>query len=73
VPYLRYNTLGFKDRELERLVDLALAGNHDRRIAVARLREARALWDETAFGRYPTVTTEASYVICGSGFAFRMS
>jgi outer membrane protein, multidrug efflux system len=52
---------GFKDQELERLVDLALAGNHDLRIATARLREARALWDETAFDRYPTVTADAAY------------
>ncbi|MGH8589489.1 MAG: efflux transporter outer membrane subunit [Gammaproteobacteria bacterium] len=52
---------GFKDQELERLVDLALAGNHDVRIASARLREARALRDETVFDRYPTVTVDASY------------
>jgi outer membrane protein, multidrug efflux system len=52
---------GFKDADLNRLVELAVAGNHDLRIASARLREARALWDETAFDRYPTVTTEASY------------
>ena len=52
---------GFKDQELERLVDLAVAGNHDLRVATARLREARALWDETAFDRYPTVTADAAY------------
>ena len=52
---------GFEDQELERLVDLALAGNHDLRVATARLREARALWDETAFDRYPTVTADAAY------------
>ncbi len=38
---------GFKDADLNRLIDLAVAGNHDLRIASARLREARALWDET--------------------------
>jgi outer membrane protein TolC len=52
---------GFEDQELERLVDLALAGNHDLRIATARLHEARALWDETAFDHYPTVTADAAY------------
>jgi Outer membrane efflux protein len=52
---------GFEDQELERLVDLAVAGNHDLRVATARLREARALWDETAFDRYPTVTADAAY------------
>jgi outer membrane protein TolC len=52
---------GFKDKELDRLVDLALRANHDRRIASARLREARALWSETSLDRYPTVTAGASY------------
>ncbi|MGH8570470.1 MAG: efflux transporter outer membrane subunit, partial [Gammaproteobacteria bacterium] len=52
---------GFKDQQLERLVALAVAGNPDLRIAAARLREARALWDETAFDRYPTVTADAAY------------
>ena len=44
---------GFKDKELDRLVDLALRANHDRRIASARLREARALWFETSLDRLP--------------------
>ncbi|MGH8587573.1 MAG: TolC family protein, partial [Gammaproteobacteria bacterium] len=52
---------GFRDQGLERLVHLAVAGNPDLRIATARLREARALWDETAFDRYPTVTANAAY------------
>ncbi len=52
---------GFKDKELDRLVDLALRANHDRRIASARLREVRALWSETSLDRYPTVTAGASY------------
>jgi multidrug efflux system outer membrane protein len=52
---------GFKDKELDRLVDLALRANHDRRIASARLREARALWSETSLDRYLTVTAGASY------------
>jgi outer membrane protein, multidrug efflux system len=53
---------GFKDQALNRLVDRAVAGNHDLRIATARLREARALRSETVFDRYPTVTAGASYV-----------
>jgi multidrug efflux system outer membrane protein len=52
---------GFNDEKLNRLVDLALAGNHDLRIATARLREARALWAETEFDRFPTVTSQGSY------------
>jgi NodT family efflux transporter outer membrane factor (OMF) lipoprotein len=52
---------GFKDDRLNQLVALALLNNHDLRIATARLREARALRAETAFDRYPTATTEASY------------
>jgi outer membrane protein TolC len=52
---------GFKDKELDRLVDLALRANHDRRIASARLREVRTLWSETSLDRYPTVTAGASY------------
>ncbi|MGH2400588.1 MAG: TolC family protein, partial [bacterium] len=52
---------GFNDKELNRLMDLAVRGNHDRRIAAARLREARALRRETVFDRFPTVTAGASY------------
>lgn len=52
---------GFNDAELNRLVDRAVAGNHDLRIATARLREARALRSETGFDRYPTVTAGAFY------------
>ncbi len=52
---------GFHDDQLDRLVQFAIAGNHDLRIATARLREARALRSETEFDRYPTVTSEASY------------
>jgi len=52
---------GFNDEKLNRLVDLALAGNHDLRVATARLREARALWSEAEFDRFPTVTAQGSY------------
>ena len=52
---------GFRDQQLNQLVELALANNHDLRVATARIREARALLSETTFDRYPTVTSEASY------------
>jgi NodT family efflux transporter outer membrane factor (OMF) lipoprotein len=52
---------GFNDERLNRLVDLAIAGNHDLRIATARLREARALWSEIESDRFPTVTSQGSY------------
>jgi outer membrane protein TolC len=52
---------GFDDEKLNRLVDLAIAGNHDLRIATARLREARALWSETEFDPFPTITSQGSY------------
>jgi outer membrane protein, multidrug efflux system len=51
---------GFKDEKLNRLVRLAIEGNHDLRIATARLREARAIRRETQLDRYPTVTSGAS-------------
>ena len=43
------------DATLSELVDRAIAGNHDLRIARARTREARALRGATRSGRYPTV------------------
>jgi multidrug efflux system outer membrane protein len=52
---------GFQDDRLNQLVELALANNHDLRVATARLREARALRSETEFDRYPTATTQGSY------------
>jgi outer membrane protein, multidrug efflux system len=52
---------GFQDDRLNHLVDLALAYNHDLRVATARLRQARALLSETEFDRYPTVTSRAFY------------
>lgn len=63
---------GFNDKELDRLMDLTVRGNHDRRIAAARLREARALRRETAFDRFPTVTAGGSYAnerLSEAGFA----
>jgi multidrug efflux pump len=52
---------GFQDDRLNQLAALALAYNHDLRVATARLREARALRAETEFDRYPTVTAQGSY------------
>jgi multidrug efflux pump len=52
---------GFQDNGLDRVVELALANNHDLRVAVARIREARALLSESEFDRYPTVTAQTSY------------
>ena len=51
----------FNDPLLNRLVAEALASNYDIQIAVARLREARALHRLSKFDRYPTVTTEADF------------
>jgi multidrug efflux system outer membrane protein len=53
---------GFQDNSLNQLVEQALANNHDLQVAAARLREARALRSETEFDRYPTVTSQASYL-----------
>lgn len=52
---------GFNDKKLNHLLELAIAGNHDLRIATARLRESRALRLETQFDLFPTVTSQASY------------
>lgn len=52
----------FNDRELDALIERALASNHDIRIAVARLREARALRGAARLDFAPTVTSSASQV-----------
>jgi outer membrane protein, multidrug efflux system len=52
---------GFNDEKLNHLVELAIGGNYDLRIATANIREARALRLETQFDLYPTVTFQASY------------
>jgi multidrug efflux system outer membrane protein len=49
----------FDDPLLARLVDDALAANHDLRIALARLDQARALARQSRFDLLPTVTAEA--------------
>ncbi len=48
------------DPQLDALVDRALAGNHDIRIAQARLLEARATQTEAELDRLPVVTASAS-------------
>ncbi len=50
----------FQDPTLDALVEQALAANHDIRIALARLREARAVRGEAQFDRMPTTTADAS-------------
>jgi multidrug efflux system outer membrane protein len=51
----------FEDETLVRLVDDALAANHDLRIALTRVAEARALRGETRLDLAPTVTAGAGY------------
>lgn len=46
----------FADPVLDTLVDRTLAANHDLRVAVARLDQARAFVDDVERDRYPTVT-----------------
>src|SRR5690606_2252827 len=51
----------FGDETLERLVNDALRANHDLRIALARVVEARALRGETRLDLLPQVTAGAGY------------
>ena len=50
----------FEDPLLDRLVDAALAGNHDLRMALARYDQANALLRAARFDRIPTVTAGAT-------------
>src|SRR5262245_30990631 len=50
----------FHDETLDALVEQALATNHDVRISLARLREARAVRGEARLDLAPTVTAGAS-------------
>lgn len=50
----------FEDPILDQLQNAALAANHDVRIATARVRQARSIFDETARDRYPHVPVGAS-------------
>jgi multidrug efflux system outer membrane protein len=51
----------FEDPVLDELESRALAANHDVRIAVARVDQARAIFDDVRLDRYPTVIAGASY------------
>jgi multidrug efflux system outer membrane protein len=51
----------FEDKTLEHLVNEALAANHDLRIALTRVAEARALRGETRLDLAPTVTAGGGY------------
>jgi multidrug efflux system outer membrane protein len=51
----------FADATLDRLIDEALAANHDLRIALAHLVEARAERHEAQFDFAPTVTASGGY------------
>jgi multidrug efflux system outer membrane protein len=59
-PVARFWTR-FDDALLNRLMERALTDNHDVRLAVARLHEARALRKETRFDRWPTVEAGGGY------------
>ena len=50
----------FEDPVLDELVSRSLTANHDVRIAVARLDQARAIFDDVKLDQYPTVTVGAS-------------
>ncbi len=50
----------FEDPALDALEASALEVNHDIRIAVARLAQARAVFDDVKLDRYPTATVGAS-------------
>ncbi len=52
---------GFNDPELSGLVDRALAGNHDLRIATANVLESRALRRQAQFDLLPVPQGQASY------------
>ncbi len=52
----------FNDATLDELIEDALRANHDIRIAIASLREARAIHGETRLDFAPTVTAGAAHV-----------
>jgi len=52
----------FEDPTLDDLERRALAGNLDLRVAVARVREARALFRDTRLDQFPRVTASGAYV-----------
>jgi multidrug efflux system outer membrane protein len=52
---------GFHDAGLDKLVKDALGSNHDLRIALARVREARALRRDAAFDLAPSINAGGGY------------
>jgi outer membrane protein, multidrug efflux system len=52
----------FNDSQLNGLIEEALIANHDGRVALARLREARTLRGEARLDFVPTITEQASRV-----------
>lgn len=52
----------FNDRQLNALIDQALASNQDLRIAASRVEEAKALRGAAKLDFFPTVTSSASYI-----------
>jgi outer membrane protein, multidrug efflux system len=52
---------GFNDAELDKLVHDALGANHDLRIAMTRVREARALRRDAAFDLGPSIHAGGGY------------
>ena len=50
----------FQDPVLEQLEHEALTANHDIRIAVARVEQARAIFQDVKLDRYPTAAVDAS-------------
>lgn len=51
----------FQDESLKRLIDEALAANHDLRIAMTRVREARALRRDAVFDLAPSLNAGGGY------------
>jgi multidrug efflux system outer membrane protein len=51
----------FADSELDKLVNEALTSNHDLRIALTRVREARALRRDSAFDLAPSINAGGGY------------
>jgi multidrug efflux system outer membrane protein len=60
VPTAAFWTV-FDDAELSQLVQNALQSNHDLRIALASLNQARALRRETRLDYLPTITAQGAY------------
>lgn len=51
----------FEDPVLDELVERALAANVDIHVALARLDQARAVFDESEFNRYPKATVSGAF------------